>query len=170
MKKKMWIIAKIKNKSIEVFKNELQKKANGKVNFYQPKISFNLKFRGKSIQKTKPILENYIFCKHENFKKKDNLNKFFFIRGLKFFLDGSKFYQKEIENFIFYCKSFENEKGFIKNIFFKSIITDKGKFISGPLKNLVFDIIEKKNNKIKISMGNYFVTVDENSSNFYQPI
>ena len=107
MKKKMWIIAKIKNKSIEVFKNELQKKANGKVNFYQPKISFNLKFRGKSIQKTKPILENYIFCKHENFKKKDNLNKFFFIRGLKFFLDGSKFYQKEIENFIFYCKSFE---------------------------------------------------------------
>jgi len=165
----MWIIAKIKNKSIEAFKNEFSSKVDGKINFYQPKISYNLKFKGKNIIKTKPILENYIFCKHINFTK-NNLNKYLFTRGLKFFLDGSKFYQNEIESFISYCQSFENEKGYIKNIFFKSIINNKGKFISGPLKNLVFDIIEKKNNKIKISLGNYFVTVDENSNNFYQPI
>ena len=108
----MWIIAKIKNKSIETFKNELSSKVDGKINFYQPKISYNLKFKGKNIIKTKPILENYIFCKHANFAK-NNLSKYLFTRGLKFFLNGSQFYQNEIESFILYCQSFENEKGYI---------------------------------------------------------
>ena len=92
-----------------------------------------------------------------------------YTRGLKYFLDGNKIDQTEIDNFILKCKNFEDENGFVKNIFFKSIIKNKGKFLSGPFKNLVFRIIEKRNKKIKISFGNYTITVDENSNNFYQP-
>lgn len=166
----MWIIAKIKNSSSKIFERDLEKKINDKVDFYQPKLSIESKIKGKLVFQCKPLLENYIFCKHEKFKEKNSLSKYFFTRGLKYFLDGSTIAQKEIINFISNCKTFEDENGFIKNIFFKSIIRDKGKFLNGPLKNLVFKIVEKRNNKIKISLGNYFVTVDENSNNFYRPV
>ena len=41
-------------------------------------------------------------------------------------------------------KILKMKNGFIKNIFFKSIIKNEGQFLSGPFKNLVFRIIEKE--------------------------
>ena len=114
----MWIIAKIKNNSYEIFVKELEKKIQGKVNFYQPKLSIKSKVKSKLVSKYKPLLDNYIFCFHENFSDKNNLTKYSFTRGLKFFLNESKYAQSEIKDFIDYCKNFEDEFGFIKNIFF----------------------------------------------------
>ena len=90
--------------------------------------------------------------------------------GLKFFLSGSIFGQNEIIKFISDCKKNEDEQGYIKNNFFYSLISNKGKFINGPLKNLIFEIVEKRKNKLKVSLGNYLITVGDKGKNFYQPI
>tara|TARA_B100001057_G_C22846965_1_gene949453 strand:- start:661 stop:1158 length:498 start_codon:yes stop_codon:yes gene_type:complete len=164
----MWITAKVKKDYSEIFKRDLNK-IDKKVIFYEPKFSLKSKIKGKWVSKHKPLLEGYIFCKLDKLKDKIDLNKYLYTRGLKYFLDGNKIDQNEIADFILKCKKFEDENGFIKNIFFKSIIKNKGKFLSGPFKNLVFKIIEKRSNKFKISFGNYSIMVDENSSNFYQP-
>lgn len=164
----MWFTAKIKKNCSEIFKRDLNR-IDKHVTFYEPRFSLKSKIKGKWVSYSKPLLDGYIFCKLEKLKNKIDLGKYLYTRGLKYFLDGNKIDQTEIDNFILKCKNFEDENGFVKNIFFKSIIKNKGKFLSGPFKNLVFRIIEKRNKKIKISFGNYTITVDENSNNFYQP-
>ena len=42
-------------------------------------------------------------------------------------------------------------------------LKNKGKFISGPFKNLVFDIIEKHKNVLKIQTGNFTTTIIKNN-------
>ena len=69
------------------------------------------------------------------------MNSLKFLKGLKYFLDGSHQNQNEIVKFINYCKSFENKKGYLTQSFFKNIITKKAKFISGPFTNMIFEIL-----------------------------
>ena len=166
----MWVVAKIKKNPFKIFRDNLEKKIDDKVEFYYPKISLKLKEKGKLVSKTKPLLSNYIFCKHEKFDNRNFLNNFAFLKGLNFFLNSSKFNQLEINNFISFCKAYEDDFGYLKNSFFKSFVKEKGKFLDGPFKNLVFEILQKGNNKIKILLGNYFVTIGEKSKTFYQPI
>ena len=155
----MWVVAKIKTNCTNLFKKELERKVKNKVEFYTPKILIENSIKGKKISKEKSILEDYIFCKSELFSDEKNLRKYFFTMGLKFFLSGSIFGQNEIIKFISDCKKNEDEQGYIKN-----------KFINGPLKNLIFEIVEKRKNKLKVSLGNYLITVGDKGKNFYQPI
>ena len=60
-------------------------------------------------------------------------------RRKEYYLNGIEFYQKNIIDFIYICKKYEDSQNFITNKFFKRLITNKGKFFSGPLKNIVFD-------------------------------
>ena len=166
----MWIIAKIKTNCTSIFKKELERKVKKKVDFYTPKILIENSIKGKKVSKEKSILEDYIFCKSESFNDEKNLRKYFFTRGLKFFLSGNIFAQNEIIKFISDCKKNEDQQGYIKNNFFYSLINNKGKFINGPLKNLIFEIVEKRKNKLKVSLGNYLITVGEKGKNFLQPI
>lgn len=166
----MWIVAKIKNNNSEIFKNELSKKTSKKdIIFYEPKYTYELYSKGKKIEKTKSLLENYIFCKHECFLNLST-NSLKFIKGLQFFLDGNFSSQKEINNFIKICKLHEDENGLIKNSFFKRFLTYKGKFVSGPFRNLIFDLIKKNNNDLKISIGNFLVTVSDKFKYIYRPV
>ena len=64
----------------------------------------------------------------------------------------------------------ENEKGYLTQAFFKSIITKKAKFISGPFTNMFFEIIEKQKNKLKIIVGNVVTTKSDNTNYLYRPI
>jgi len=166
----MWIVAKIKNNNIETFKKEFSKKVFiENIQFYEPKFICKIFSKGKKIEKKKLLLENYIFCKHENFEKL-NLKNLQFIKGLQFFLDGYAYSQKSIVDFIETCKTHEDDKGLIKNSFFKLILTGKGRFISGPFKNLVFDLIKKNKNNLKISVGNFLFTVSDEVKYIYRPV
>ena len=46
----------------------------------------------------------------------------------------------------------------------------KAKFISGPLTNMFFEIIEVQKKKIKILIGNTVTTISNNSNYLYQPL
>ena len=165
----MGIVAKIKKNNIEIFKKELSKKfIKEKIIFYEPKFIYNFYSKGNKFEKQKSLLENYIFCNHEIFKKFNiaNLN---YTKGLHFFLNGCESSQKSIINFIKICKVHEDDKGFIQNSFFKDVLGAKGKFISGPFKNLIFDLIKKNNNSLKISIGGFLFTVSDKVKYIYRP-
>ena len=166
----MWIVAKIKNNNFKIFQKEFSKKLKeNNIIFYEPAYACKNFFKGKIIEKKRSLLENYVFCKHEYFKKIDTKN-LQFIKGLQFFLDGYLFSQKEINNFIETCKYHEDQNGLIKSSFFKEELKNKGKFISGPFKNFVFDLIKKNKKNLKISVGNFLLTVSDKTKNIYRPV
>ena len=75
----------------------------------------------------------------------------------------------EIIKFINHCKSFENKDGYLTQSFFKKIILKKAQFVSGPFTNMIFEILEKQKNKLKIIVGNVVMTVSDNSNYLYRP-
>ena len=98
------------------------------------------------------------------------MNEVKFSKGLEYFLTGSDYNQNEIVKFIEYCKGFENEKGYITQAFFKTIIVKKAKFISGPFTNMIFEILERQNSKLKILVGNVVTTISDKTNYLYRPI
>ena len=66
--------------------------------------------------------------------------------------------------------NFENKDGYLTQAFFKSIIVKKAQFVSGPFTNMMFEIIEKQKNKIKILVGNVVTTMLDERNLFYRPI
>lgn len=165
----MWIVAKVKKSEFSIFQDEIRKKISNKVIFYFPKIKQNIKKKGSIKENYIKILDDYIFCYSTTFESKNFFNSMKFIKGLKYFLTDSLNNQKQILNFINYCKSFEDDKGNMKPEFFKSLVILKAKFLNGPFKDLIFEIIENKKNNLKISIGN-LVTNLSNNKYFYKPI
>ena len=92
------------------------------------------------------------------------------MKGLEYFLEGCNQNQSNITKFIEYCKAYENEKGYLTQSFFKTTIKGKAKFISGPFTNMIFEIIEKQRNKLKILVGNVVTTISDNSNYLYRPV
>ena len=166
----MWIVAKIKNKEISFFISEIEKKIGKNVKFYSPKIELERRFGNKVVKYEKSLLEDYIFCYHESFKTEKGLYNLNFTRGLKFFLKGCELNQTEIAKFIEHCKSFENGNGKIRATFFKSFLSSKAKFISGPFNNMFFEIIEKQKNKLKVLLGNIVTIIPDEKNYIYQPV
>ena len=166
----MWMVAKIKIKEINIFKKKLIEKLGKETRFYHPKIEYH-KYFGNTVKRfEKLLLENYIFCHHEKFRKSSFINEVRFLKGLEYFLKGNDCNQNEIIKFIEYCKVFENEKGYITQAFFKTIITKKAKFISGPFTNMIFEILERQKNKLKILVGNVVTTISDKTNYLYRPI
>jgi len=166
----MWTVAKIKIKNLNTFKKDLAKKTGNGIKFYHPKIEYHKYFGDKVKRFEKLILESYIFCYHDKFKKTNFLNEVKFLKGLEYFLEGYIQNQSHIIKFIEYCKTFENEKGYLTQSFFKTIISKKAKFISGPFTNIIFEILEKQKNKLKILVGNIVTTIPNGTNYFYRPI
>ena len=54
--------------------------------------------------------------------------------------------------------------------FFKKAIKNRGQFISGPFTNMMFEIIEKQKNKLKILINNIVTTVSDKQNYLYRPI
>ena len=120
----MWTVAKIKIKNLNTFKKDLSEKIGNDIKFYHPKIEYYKYFGDKVKRFEKLILENYIFCYHEKFKKTSFVNEVKFLKGLEYFLKGYNQNQNNIIKFIKYCKTFENEKGYLTQSFFKTFHFD----------------------------------------------
>ena len=166
----MWVVAKIKKREVKIFKGDLIEKLSKDIQFYCPKIEY-IKYSGDKAKRfEKFILENYIFCYHKKFEKANFVNEYKFLKGLEYFLEGCNQNQRNIIIFIEYCKAYENEKGYLTQSFFKTTIKGKAKFISGPFTNMIFEIIEKQRNKLKILVGNVVTTISDNSNYLYRPV
>ena len=165
----MWVVAKIKKKELNLFKTELIKKFGAEIKFYNPKIQYEKYIRNKAKKFDKFILESYIFCYHKKLNQSQIISKLKFAKGLEYFLNGNRENQNEIINFINYCKSFENKKGYLSQAFFKTIIKRKAQFVSGPFTDMIFEIIEKQKNKLKILIGNIITAVPDNKDYLYRP-
>ena len=166
----MWVVAKVKKKELHTFKKELSEKLGIEVKYYNPKIIHHKYFKNKIKKIEKLVLENYVFCFHEKFKQNECLNKCRFFKGLEYFLQGHFQNQNEIVNFINYCKSYENKDGYLTAAFFKTMIVKKAQFISGPFTNMIFEIISKQKNKLKILLGNVVTTISDKENYLYRPI
>jgi len=92
------------------------------------------------------------------------------LRGLKKILFADKISQKEISDFVQYCKSHEDNTGFIKNSFFKNNITVKGKIENGPFSNYIFNILSKDKKRIKAIIGDIEFSISDNSKFCYSSI
>ena len=166
----MWIVAKVKSRELNIFKENLVKKFGIDTKFYSPKIEYHKYFKNKLKKIEKSILENYVFCYHKQFDKNENINKVKFMKGLDYFLCGYGRDQSEIIKFIKYCKDNENREGYIMPAFFKSMIIKKAKFISGPFTNMIFEVLGKEKNKLKILIGNIVTTIPDKQNYLYRPI
>jgi hypothetical protein len=166
----MWLVAKIKIKNLHFFKKDLVSKTGSDVKFYYPKVEYHRYFGSRVKRFEKFVLENYIFCYHEKFKKSSFINEIKFLKGLEYFLGGYNQNQNNIIKFIEYCKTFENERGYLTQSFFKAIITKRAKFLSGPFANIIFEVLEKQKNKLKILVGNIVTTIPEKTDYLYRPI
>ncbi len=166
----MWIVAKIKIKNLNTFKKSLTEKMGKDIQFYCQKIKYQKYFNGKVKKIETFILGNYIFCHHIKFKKDSTISEIKYLKGLIYFLNGSNQNQGSLIKFIEYCKSFENEEGYLTQSFFKMIIAKKAKFISGPFTDMIFEIIEKQKNKLKILVGNIVTTISDKNNYLYCPI
>ena len=115
-------------------------------------------------------MEGYVICFHSKFNNKEIINNLKYARGLKYILEGFKNSQEEILNFINRCKNFEDKEGFITQEFFSDEYFTRGKFVSGPFTNLIFEVLTKNSDKIEILIGKYKTTISKKSNFLYRPI
>ena len=160
----MWIVAKYKPNEFRILKDSFFKILGEMPEFYNPKIKYERYIKNKLKVFEKKILDNYVICKHDKFRDHTLVNVLKSSRGLIYFLNGYESNQKELNNFVKLCKSYEDEEGFLKQNFFKTK-KNKAKFISGPFTQMVFDIIEEKGLKLKILINNMNMTISKRSSN-----
>ena len=158
----MWLTAKIKGNEINIFNNDIKRKFNNIILYY-PKI------RGKLLTK-KNLLGNYVFCYSPKFNLSYNYGNLKNIKGLDYFLTGNLKDQFQVKSFIDFCKQKEDKDGFVDNSLFKMNIKEKGKIISGPFVNFLFDLAKKGKNKIYVNIGNFKASISDNSVNLYQSI
>ena len=155
----MWVIAKYDKKRANFFLENLRKKLKEKVIIYNPRIKVEKFYKKKLISKEFNILGDYIFCFNPKFENQQFLNELQFTKGLKYFLKGFYKSQKEIKEFIKKCKKSENKNGFISADFFDIELNKKYKFNSGPLFNLIFQVVEIQKTKFKILMSDKIATI-----------
>ena len=157
----MWIVAKYDKKKANFFLEDLKKKLKDKVVIYNPRVKIEKFYKKKLISKEFNILGDYIFCFNPKFANQKILDNLQFTKGLKYFLSGFYKSQKEIKEFIKKCKKSENENGFISADFFDIELNKKYKFNSGPLLNLIFQVVEFQKTKFKIIMGDKIATIEK---------
>ena len=157
----MWTIIKFDKKSFKIFKDETSKILGKNCKFYRPQIILQKYKNNKIINFKIDLLNDYVFCYDEKFKEKEIFKYLKYTKGLKYFLEGFRSSQKEINNFINYCKSLENENGLITKNFFDNYINISRdyKFLSGPFLNKVFKVISVQRNKLRILVGGLNTTI-----------
>jgi len=165
----MWIIVKVKNKEVEIFKKELLKKTNQEVFFYEPRIEINNYTYNKKKKLIKNILGNYLFCFHKNFSDEKFVNSLIYTKGLHYFLKYFQFNQSQIQGFINMCKENQNKNGFLTQSFLSIVNCKKAKFISGPLKDVIFQIVSTQKKYIDVLIGKRKIKLNRLNSLSYLP-
>ena len=150
----MWIIIKFKQNQFYTLKQEFKKKLEIEPNFFFPKLKLQKIKKNKLISYVSPLLGDYIFCFHPKFSNENILRNVNYLKGVKFLLNGFRNYQKDIPNFIKRCRSSEDENGYIKQTFFNFVEINRIKFLSGPFTNIIFKIMKRQKDSMKVSDGN----------------
>jgi len=161
----MWVVLKYKPKEFEILKDSFFKILGEMPEFYNPKYKYERYINNKLKTFEKSILNNYLICKHNKFKDPKIVNILKNSRGLIYFLSGCEFNQKKLEEFIKFCRLNEDANGFLTQSFFKIIKKTKAKFISGPFTQMIFDIIEDREGKLKVLLNNVNMTISKSSKN-----
>ena len=161
----MWVVLKYKPKEFEILKDSFFKILGEMPEFYNPKYKYERYINNKLKTFEKSILNNYLICKHNKFKDPKIINILKNSRGLIYFLSGCEFNQKKLEEFIKFCRLNEDANGFLTQSFFKIIKKTKAKFISGPFTQMIFDIIEDREGKLKVLLNNVSMTISKSSKN-----
>ncbi len=142
----MWIVVSYKKHEEQLFKNELRKKFGNDTSFYSPKAIITKVIKNSFKKVEKKLINNYLLCFNEKFKDNYFLNIIKTTKGLKYLLPGSFCNQKNIINFLTFCKKNEDKRGYIKFDFFKDIfIKNKENFFLKLFPNLNYKFIEDKN-------------------------
>jgi|TARA_B100001964_G_scaffold239597_1_gene307535 hypothetical protein len=161
----MWIIIKYKRSEYSLLLSQISKKIKD-IKIYCPKLIYekNNKFF------TNYILEDYLFCFHENFNDKKIYSKLKYLKGLSSILDGCSLNQDQIIEFINLCKENEDPKGNIAQTFFHQLNISKARFLNGPFSNLIFEILENKKKLVKCTLGSIIFTLNKKSNLYYKPV
>ena len=150
----MWTVIKFDKKNIHIFKEELKRKLGNNFEIYYPKLTIQKYQKQKLKQKNINLLGDYLFCFHPKFQNERNISQLKFIRGVKYFLNGFRQSQIEINNFIINLKKLENEDGYITQNIYQTEIDKIYKFTSGPFTEKIFKIISLNKDKIDVLIGN----------------
>ena len=155
----MWTVIKTDLKKISFLKQDLIKKVGKDTKFFIP-LYLVEKYKNKKIVRLKKnLFGNYIFCHNEMFKTRSHFENLKYLRGLKHLLYPNKNDQNEIIEMIERCKKFEDKLGYINQNYFYKYLNDKLEIFQGPLRSMVFNILEKKKKSVSISFGNFKVNV-----------
>ena len=57
-----------------------------------------------------------------------------------------------------------------KKCFFEFQNMKRGMFLSGPFTNMIFSVIEKQRNKLKVLIGKATMTITKNSNYLFRPV
>ena len=166
----MWVVIKYKSKELNVLKQNITKMYGDQIIFCNPKIKLQKYTNNKLETLEKFILGNYLIFNHRECKDDNVLLKLKYMKGLKYVLKNFKYNQKEIQNFVEYCRKFEDENGYITQDFFADTTFAKGKFINGPFTNMIFSIISEQKSKLKILVNNIVTTISKKSGYLYRPV
>jgi len=168
----MWAIIKFDKKKLIELKKDLSKKLGSDPELYLPKLNLQKYKKKKLYNLDTLILDDYILCYHNKFEYSGIVTSLKYCRGLKYFLPGFIFSQNEISKFVKHCKSHEDEKGYMKQSFFDFNFQKNKtkKFISGPFNQIIFKILQDSQNKFKILINNFNVTVSKDKQYFFRPV
>lgn len=158
----MWFVAKIKNNQEKVFIKDFSEKLKKNILVYYPKI---LTYQSKK-EKSKNILGNYIFCHNKDISNNTAISKFCFLKGLQYFIFGSIKDSNQINEFVTFCKKNENSQGYLSNQFFFNTIKTNAEFFSGPLKNIMLNILNIKKKTIFAEIGRLKISIKKNSNKY----
>ena len=166
----MWVVLKYNRNQFNFLKKDFQNILGELPLFFRPKFKYQKFIRKKLTFSEKDILDDYLICYHEKFKSMNMFTVLKSLRGLKYFLTNSKTNQEEIKLFIDYCKSNQDSEGYIKPSFFEFSHMKKGIFLSGPFTNIIFSVVEKQKDKLKVLIGKVTTTINKNSNYLYRPV
>ena len=157
----MWVILRYKKNNFQFLINDLRKKFKSDLEIYNPKFKTNLSIKNKFISSELTLLGDYFFCYHKEFNNSNIIYSLKFTKGLKDFIQGYKFSQKDIQDFIKRCRKSENEEGYLTNKFYNLYKNSKFKFNSGLFSNFIFKIVNLQKNKINLLLGNLKITTEK---------
>ena len=149
----MWLILKNKSNELNLALSEL-----AKINLRDHYIA-----KTKINKKLKNVLLNYFFLKID--PKTNLLKKIKYTKGVHQVLEDSIHHQKVINQFIEFCKTHEDQDGFLKREFFLKFLKNKGQFTSGPFKNIFFEVLDKNYKELKVLLDNYKHPIVINNDN-----
>ena len=164
----MWIVFKYKRREFSLLKQDFRKILGDLPLIFRPKLKYQKLVKKKLKFLDKDILDDYLICYHEKFQNINMLTILKNSKGLKYFLADSKTNQREIISFIDYCKKNQDLDGYIKQSFFEFQNMKRGMFLSGPFTNMIFSVIEKQRNKLKVLIGKATMTITKNSNYLFR--